>query len=224
MNILEIDIVSFSTRIAYTAAVELEGLMTAEDVSDVRRSHIAFLAVPAKTNGVERTVIEMGRYVCERDCETAERLVNHMREWSPEETHAPAWSDLEEDRRTVIGLFVDVCRQTHQRLKALQDAAEAAAAQAEKTAEPLKREDSIFEQEGSMGELDPARVEALEAAGKRDQAKQADEQKPATKKKAGGKRKSGPRTPKAMSAGKRKSAVKTPKPMSVGAAPAKSAC
>lgn len=162
MDIREIDCANLATSIGYTASVELVLLLQADDGEQPAGGHD-----PQALIEQEDHINEMGSYVCKRSCQNGEQLFNHMREHKDFD-EVPHWRDLSPTARLGWSIFMDVCRQTYDRLQVLQKAADALAAAEKRENPPLKKEDSIFEDFGSLDELEPAHEEAMKRSAARD--------------------------------------------------------
>lgn len=158
MNILEIDCVSFATRVAHVAAGELYALLAYDGKAERIDNWFDVAGNELTPEEMEAVVSDLGAYVSARGVVEGERLWNHLAGLSQTDT---GWRDLRLAQRQAFGLFVTVCRRTHLNLIALQEAAETADAAAAQRPAPLKLEDSIFEPVGGLGEL---RKESIGAA------------------------------------------------------------
>ncbi|MBG6211760.1 hypothetical protein IWQ49_006451 [Labrenzia sp. EL_126] len=159
MNILEIDCVSYATRVGFTAANELHELLFA-DPEGPKANHAArFLPIDVKDEDLEGAVMSMGAYVCNKGCDSGERLFRWL--------IGDCGSDLQWEaipERVVLALetFVSVCSKTHTKLRCLQIEAENRERRPAPTPAP-KIEDTIFEVHGSLDEMEPHAVEAMKA-------------------------------------------------------------
>lgn len=153
MDFLEIDCESYATRIAYAATNELFGLLQAEEKPDVAASN--FLGV-FEEEELERVVQMMGAYVCNKGCDSGERLFRFINE---KERMQESWQDAPAPLKLLLQTFVDVCAGIHTKLRCYQIQAEQ---KAQRPAAPGKvaLEDTIFEPVGSLNELHPHAVEA----------------------------------------------------------------
>lgn len=180
MNILEIDCVSYATRVGFTAANELHELLLADpEVPRVDQAAL-FLPIDVKDEALERAVMNMGAYVCNKGCDSGERMFR----WLVRDCGSDLqWEDTPQPTALALETFVSVCSKTHTKLRCLQIEAENRRLRPAPTPAP-KIEDTIFEEHGTLGELEPHAVEAMKAWD--DTAKKA-----AEKKAAGGELESG---------------------------------
>ncbi|WP_029061744.1 hypothetical protein [Labrenzia sp. DG1229] len=155
MNILEIDCVSYATRVGYTACLELINLLTDQETGP----NASLLEINLEGEDLEDMVMSMGDYVCVKGCESGERLFRWL---SQQDTYEKTWDAAPEELRLALDTFVSVCSKTHTKLRCLQIEAENRRMRPAPTPAP-KIEDTIFEEHGSLGELEPHAVEAMKA-------------------------------------------------------------
>ncbi|WP_281928511.1 hypothetical protein [Roseibium album] len=159
MNILEIDCVSYATRVGFTAANELHELLQADPEALPFDQSALFLPIDVKDGDLEGTVMDMGAYVCKKGCDSGERMFRWLVGKSGE---AVQWEDAPQPTVLALETFVSVCSKTHTKLRCLQIEAENRRMRPAPTPAP-KIEDTIFEEHGSLGELEPHAVEAMKA-------------------------------------------------------------
>ncbi len=155
MNILEIDCVSYATRVGYSAAAEFYNLLK-EDEGDRESEPHKFLPADVPDE-LEDRAKQMGEYICLKGCETGERLFRWM---DGQRIYGRSWQQLPAELVLTFETFVQVCSSTYTKLHCRQIEAERHD-QAPPAPEPLAIEDTIFEPIGSLGEMLPHAVEAL---------------------------------------------------------------
>ncbi|MGX1496874.1 hypothetical protein ACSSV1_001910 [Labrenzia sp. MBR-25] len=153
MNILEIDCVSYATRVGFSAAHTFFNLLMADDVESWEDRPFLPIEDP---EALELRIQDMGEYVCRRGCESGERLYR----WS--HPYGTPWHALDPELVLTFETFVQVCSSTYTKLLCRQIEAERRD-QVAPAAKPLPIEDTIFEPIGSMSELLPHAVEASKA-------------------------------------------------------------
>lgn len=159
MNILDIDCVSYATRVGFTAANELHELLLADPERLPFDQAALFLPIEVKDGDLEGTVLNMGAYVCKKGCDSGERMFR----WLVGNSGAALrWEDAPQPTVLALETFVSVCAKTHTKLRCLQIEAENRKLRPAPTPAP-KIEDTIFEEQGSLGELEPHAVEAMKA-------------------------------------------------------------
>lgn len=159
MNITDFDAESFATRTAQVAAAEIYGLLATGEPVPVINWYDAAL-ISNKTDGqVADDVERLGAYVCGGQVDQGERLWRWALEQRMIHVDDRNMANQPFALRMAYGLFVSVCRQTHAAIATVQLDAE----QQIKASVPqpgLKREDSIFEEEESLGTLRPESIAA----------------------------------------------------------------
>ncbi|MBG6158252.1 hypothetical protein IWQ52_004272 [Labrenzia sp. EL_159] len=159
MNILEIDCVSYATRVGFTAANELHELLRMDPEGPHVDQAAPFLPIDVNDEDLEGAVMNMGAYVCNKGCDSGERMFR----WLIGDCGSDLqWEDAPQPTVLALETFVSVCSKTHTKLRCLQLAAENRERRPAPTPAP-KIEDTIFEEHGSLGEMEPHAVEAMKA-------------------------------------------------------------
>lgn len=169
MDIAQIHVGSYATRIAQVASSELAAWLQ-EDIDLVVPLETWF--DPSRPNPLDadgedheaaerqRILEAMGEYVCARRIEVGETLYRHAVGQGLVRDQG-SWASLPFSQRQPWETFVSTCRAVYADLIAAQLATVDARRQALAEAPALKREDSIFEEEESLGTLIPEAVAAL---------------------------------------------------------------
>ncbi|MBG6143598.1 hypothetical protein IWQ51_001721 [Labrenzia sp. EL_142] len=158
MDILEIDCVSYATRVGYSASFELLNLLN-DEPEDRGGQPAPFLPIDLDGDDLEDMVIDMGTYVCKKGCESGERMFRWL---SEKEAYDKPWEETPQEIVLALETFVFVCSKTYTKLHCLQIGAERRAQRPVPTLAP-KIEDTIFEPIGSMAELEPHAEQAMKA-------------------------------------------------------------
>lgn len=155
MDILEIDCTSYATRVGYSASAELLNLLLA----DQPEAKSGLVPLDMQGEDLENMVANMGIYVCEKGCDSGERMFRWLSQWK---FYEMPWEEAPEELRLALETFVSVCEKTHTKLRCIQIEEENRQNRPEPSPKP-KIEDTIFEPVGSMGELEDYAAEAMEA-------------------------------------------------------------
>lgn len=156
MDILEIDCVSYATRVGYSASFELLNLLN-DEPEDSSGQPAPFLPIDLDGEDLEDMVIDMGTYVCKKGCESGERMFRWL---SEKEAYDKPWEETPQEIVLALETFVFVCSKTYTKLHCLQIEAERRVQRPVPAPAP-KIEDTIFEPIGSMAELEPHAAEAM---------------------------------------------------------------
>ncbi len=172
MDIAEIHVGSYATRIAQVAAAELAAVL--QDVPDV--AYDIWFDLGRNTPDDETlddelaargVIVEaMGDYVCARRIELGETLYRHAVDQRLVRDQGP-FMDLPFEQRQPWETFVSTCRSVYGDLLVAQLAVVNARRQAQaELPAGLKREDSIFaDDDDDLGTMIPEAVEALQLSG-----------------------------------------------------------
>lgn len=149
MNITEIDVDSYATRVAFVAAAELYALL-----SEGEGSH--FMPACADEAALQQLVEETGAFVIAHGVEKGETVWRWLHE---RRGFLAPWAAVPEERRFALDLFAVTLRDLRQRLAIRQIEAERRASLPPPNPAPAI-EDTIFEPVGSLGEMEPWAAEA----------------------------------------------------------------
>lgn len=164
MNIKEINPAEFGAAIGHVAAGQLFGILGYQP-----EAWISPTAIAAAQDALIDHVLELGKYTCSRDLLPGQLLafaasVSLRTDGAdPDEEHARAWA---------YDVFAHTCRYNFDLMTAEQQRIADAEAEeaAVKAVQPLPLEDSIFENHGSLNDLEgyqQKHLEALEASEQR---------------------------------------------------------
>jgi len=161
--------VSFATRAGQVAAAEIFMLLEGVDQLHAiawHRSGILFMPVSHlqdQLDKIEAELSALGAYICDKRTKDGERLRNHA--GNLHMSSDDNWEGVGLATQMAYRLFAETCLSVYEALDLVQ-AAERAARKIEAAPEnpPLKREDSIFEEQESLGDLIPGVLEQLAAS------------------------------------------------------------
>lgn len=169
MDITQIDAASFATRTAQVATAELYSLLSSENDFSPPKPNWFNASLPADSKDprehVDRQVAldglieRLGGYVCSHQVDQGERLYR----WGVMEGIVPRadWSAQPFELRQAFETFADTCRNTFMAISVAQLAIEEARTAAGIVPVGLKREDSIFADDGdTLGTLRPEAIAA----------------------------------------------------------------
>lgn len=175
-DILAIDAVSFACRAGQVAAAEifmlLEGIDQMHAIVWYRSGQLPPQPDHRTFEVVEREVNELAAYVCQRESNDGERLRIYAHSQGME-VAGGLWIHQSLPTRMAFTVFAETCLSVYRTIDRTQAAERAARAIEAAAPNPgLKREDSIFEETESLGELIPGVLEGF-AASERQRAKAA---------------------------------------------------
>ncbi|MCC4243411.1 hypothetical protein [Stappia indica] len=150
MNITEIDVDSYATRVAFVAASELYALLSEGEGSD-------FMPACADEVALQQLVENTGAFIIAHGVEKGETVWLWLQQ-DRRATRTP-WAAVPEEQRFALDLFAITLRDLRQRLAIRQIEAERRASLPPPNPAPAI-EDTIFEPVGSLGEMEPWAAEA----------------------------------------------------------------
>lgn len=159
---------SFAARAGQVAAAEifmlLEGVDQMHAVVWYRSGYLPLQPDHRTFERVEREVNDLAAYVCERGTSHGERIRIYAL-GKDMEVQPGFWADALLSLRMAFTIFAETCLSVYKALDLAQSAEKAARKiEAAPDNPPLKREDSIFEETESLGELIPGVLEQLAAS------------------------------------------------------------
>lgn len=175
-DILAIDAVSFAARAAQVAAAEIFMLLEGVDPMAAVIWYQSGNRLPdagelvdrpsqdAEIARIEAEINTLAAYVCKVESASGEQLRNFAETRGMYVLTLP-WTEVPLPTRMAYSLFAETCLSVWRSLDLVQAAERAARAlEAAPDNPPLKREDSIFEETESLGELIPGVLEGLAAS------------------------------------------------------------
>lgn len=152
----EIDVTSHAARVAYVAAQEVMALLAADEDGEA-----PLFLPPPDPDLMESHVLAMAYFVGSAEFDSGETL---WRQFRPAGT---AWENVSPVERLALDVFVLVCRAMTGKLNTL---AVMEQQQVPPPNPPMALEDSIFEPEKSMGEMEAYAADAAKAMAAYDRA------------------------------------------------------
>ena len=145
----EIDVTSHAARVAYVAAQEVMALLAADEEGEA-----PLFLPPPDPDLMESHVLNMAYFVGSAEFDSGETL------WRQFRPAGMAWEDVSPVERLALDVFVLVCRAMTGKLNTL---AVMERLEVPPPNPPMALEDSIFEPEKSMGEMEAYAADAAKA-------------------------------------------------------------
>lgn len=145
----EIDVTSHAARVAYVAAQEVMALLAADEEGEA-----PLFLPPPDPDLMESHVLNMAYFVGSAEFDSGETL------WRQFRPAGVAWEDVGQVERLALDVFVLVCRAMTGKLNTL---AVMEQHEVPPPNPPMALEDSIFEPEKSMGEMEAYAADAAKA-------------------------------------------------------------
>lgn len=157
MKITEIDAVSYAASIGHAAASRFYALLSGVEVAFLN-TWFDPTSGEIELDVVNDTIGQMAAYVCGRNVTNPEQLYRHAEITGLTTTQGIHFLKQDLVVRESYRLFVETCRTVHDTLAGEQKRTEEAEvrAKAKTVSRPLPREDSIFEKEGRLDDLNEA--------------------------------------------------------------------